>query len=80
MPQFLGPAQIEILLSRATVAETFLGIDVGSSCVGLAIAQHGSKVAFPLSWFKRTGPFVFLGIPSHFLVVKAKIAVKLHCL
>jgi len=56
MPQFLGPAQIEILLSRATVAETFLGIDVGSSCVGLAIAQHGSRVAFPLSWFKRTGP------------------------
>ncbi|GJQ13127.1 hypothetical protein GpartN1_g4918.t1 [Galdieria partita] len=56
MPEFLGPSQIEKLLTRAVVTETFLGVDVGSSCVGLAIAQHGSKMAFPLSWFKRRKP------------------------
>ncbi|EME28670.1 Putative pre-16S rRNA nuclease [Galdieria sulphuraria] len=56
MPEFLGPSQIKKLLTSTLVSQTFLGVDVGSSCVGLAIAQHGTKMAFPLSWFKRRNP------------------------
>eukprot|EP00871_Galdieria_phlegrea_P001646 jgi/Galph1/2482/GphlegSOOS_G1136.1 len=54
IPEFFTSNTVENIFKNSLAGQTFLGIDVGSSCVGVAIAARGSSLASPLTWFQRT--------------------------